>query len=237
VSLLTICQAVADEVFINRPLTVIGNTQPETQKLLRIAQKVGKGLMKGVVWSALRKEKTFTALATETQTAILPSDFDRIIPETFWDRSGVKLLTGPITSAEWQSLKANSYSGDKKFIIRGGSLLTIPVFAGGESLAFEYVSNLWCTDSTGVTGKSAWALDADIPVLDEELHIRSMIFVYLDGEGQPSEAAAKDFEDYANTLLENDQPSAGVMVSADIFGGSRHFGGVPGINVDTINVM
>src|SRR3990167_8730333 len=233
-TILTITRAVTDEVAVNRPATVVGNTSPEVQKLLRLANKVGKSLMKGVVWSDLRKEQTFTALATETQTGILPSDFDRFVPETFWDRDNEILVSGPISASEWQNLKAIGYSGpQKKFILRGGVVLTIPVFGGGETLAFEYVSNLWC-ETSGGTGLTAWAADTDVGVLDEELLTRAMIYAYLDGEGQPSDKAWQDFEDYANTLLQNDQPSSGIMVSADIFGGGRHYTGVPATNINPL---
>jgi hypothetical protein len=72
-TLLSICIAVADEVGIERPTSIVGNAQPTSQKLLRYANKTGTRLMKKVAWEVLRKEKTFTSVATETQTGILGS--------------------------------------------------------------------------------------------------------------------------------------------------------------------
>lgn len=232
-TLLTIARAVADEVGIDRPSSVIGNPQPEVQKLLRHANKVGNRLMKSVAWQVLRKEKTYTSVSGETQTSILPSDFDRFVPETFWDRSASRLLVGPIGSVEWQGLKAGNYSGTpRKFIYRGGDVLVIPSYSAGSSLAFEYISKNWC-QSSGATAQTAWAADTDTGILDEELLTLGTKLVYLTDEGQPNGAASQDFDTYFDILIGNDQPTAGIMVAGDIFnqgdgfGGSRHFSGAP----------
>lgn len=226
-TLLTICTDAADEVGINRPSSIVGNVSPDAQKLLRLAKKVGLMCMKKFPWQILRKEQTFTALATEEQTGILPSDFDRIVTETFWDRSTPRLLTGPITPVEWQGLKAKSYTGPPpKFIIRGGALLTIPAFGGGEALAFEYVSSKWC-QSSGSTPQTTWAADTDTGIISEELITLGVIFEYLDGEGQPAATALAKFTDYWNTLVQNDQPNARIMSAGDIFGPGRRFTGTP----------
>lgn len=225
-SLLTIVQDAADEVGIARPATVAGNSAPDAQKLLRLLNKCGKALVKQAVWQDLRKEKTFTGVAGSEQTSIIPSDFDRFIPETFWDRTNVRLVTGPITPVQWQAMKAQGYGGSPKFIYRGGSVFILPNLDGGESIAFEYVSQNWC-QSSGGTGQTAFAADDDTGILDEELLKRGLIFAYLDTEGLPSALAARDFEMYSKQLLNNDQPNTPILVAADIFGGGRHFTGVP----------
>ncbi len=235
-TLLTICNNAADEVGIDRPSSVIGNSDPSAQKLLRYANKAGNWLMRSVVWQALRKEGTFTSVAGETQTSILPSDFDRFVKETFWNRTDYILISGPVTATEWQGLKAYDYQGDTKFAYRGDAVLLIPAPGAGKSLAFEYVSNQWC-QSSGGTGQSAWAADTDVGVLDEELILRALKFTYLTDEGLPNDVAFQEMRDYMDTMIENDQPAANIMVSADIFGGGRHFTGVPATSGTNINVI
>jgi hypothetical protein len=230
-TLLSICTDAADEIGITQPSSVVGNTAPDSQKLLRYANKVGRRLMKTVPWQIARKEQTFTALGQSEQTSILPSDFDRFIPETFWDRTNLFLVSGPITSVEWQGFVAGSYSdtSNRKFIYRGGSVFILPAPAGGETLAFEYVSKNWC-QSSGAVAQTAWAADTDTGILDEELMTYALIYEYLLSEGLPFEAAAGQYKRYFDILIDSDQPTAGVMVSADIFGGGRHFTGVPSVN-------
>lgn len=230
-SLLTICQDAADEIGITRPSTIASNTSDEAFKLLRYANRVGYRLMKAVPWQILRAEQTFTALAGETQTGILPDDFDRFIPETFWDRTNTTLVIGPVSSVEWNGLKANSYSDStaRKFILRGGAVSALPAFSGGESLAYEYVKNTWA-QSSGDAAQTKFQADTDTSLIDEELLTLGVIFEYLDGEGQPSQRAAVAYEERFGVLLKNDQPTAGVMLSADIFGGARRFSGAPPTN-------
>lgn len=227
-TLLTIAQNVADEVGVDQPTVVAGSPDPTAQKLLRYINKTGTGLMKKLAWQVLRKERAFTSISGETQTAILPSDFDRFIPETFWNRSTPVLMSGPVSAVQWQGLKATTYTGKPKFAYRGGDVLVIPALGAGDSLAFEYVSNQWC-QSTGAVAQSAFAADTDTGILDEELITRGAKFVYLTDEGLPNALAGADFNDYLAVLSRNDQPSANIMVAADIFGGAnaRHFDGTP----------
>lgn len=236
-TLLTICQDAADEIGIDRPTAVIGSSQPAVQKLLRYANKAGVVLSKKVAWQALRKERTFTSVASETQTSILPSDFDRMVPETFWNRSSYELISGPVSAVEWQGLKTFSYSGDYKFAYRGDAILVVPTLGAGDTLAFEYVSTQWC-ESSGGTGQTAWAADSDVGVISEQLIVRAVKFMYLTDEGLPNVNAATDLQDFMNILIRQDQPSAGVMLAADIFGGGRHFSGAPVTSGSTnLNVL
>lgn len=227
-TLLTICQAAADQIDLAVPDSIIGSELPEVRKLLRYANKVGIRLMTAHPWQVLRKEKTFTAVSGETQTGILPADFDRFIAETFWNRTGLVLVSGPVSAVEWQGLKAQSYTDTNlpRFAYRGGDVLILPAPGGSESMAFEYVSNLWC-QSSGGTGQTAWAADADVGVLSEELITLGVVYEYLAGEGLPSGQAAADYVDMFTLLTGNDQPSAGIMIAGDVFGAGRHFGGAP----------
>jgi len=230
-TLLSICQDAADEIGIIRPTSVASNADPDAQKIFRLANKVGTALMRKVAWQALRKEKTFTGLASETQTSILPSDFDRMVPETFWDRTNKNLISGPISAVQWQGLKANDYADDSrpKFARRGDNILIIPTLGGGESLAFEYVSNQWC-ESSGAVAQSAFAADDDVAKLSEELITCGLVYAYLEAEGLPSGAAYGAYEKHLNDELRNEMGSPGIMVAADIFGGGRHFTGAPPVD-------
>jgi len=219
---LKIIQDAADEIGIAQPATGIGNGGIETIKLIRYAEKVGNSLMKAFHWQILTKEKTFTSVATETQTStILEADFDRFIPETFWDRTDSFLMTGPIAAKEWQNLKATDYdnTGARKFRLRGDSILIIPVPTAGLSYAYEYISNKWVDIAASGTPKVSFSLDTDIPLLNSELLVLGIVYEYLDGDGLPSVSAAKTYMDMFKLLAKNDQPSSGTLNAGDIFSG------------------
>lgn len=226
-TLLTIAQNVADEVNIIRPASVIGSDQEEARKILRYANKCGVKLMRQFAWQALRTEQTFTGVAGSEQTSILPSDFDRFVPETFWDRTNKVLCVGPIGAVEWQSLKASDFAGSTRFTWRGDSVLTIPDLDGGESLAFEYVSKNWCQSSASV-GQAAWTADDDTGVLDEELLTLGTVYEFLAGEDLPWEKAWRDYRESVTALTDNELANANIMSAGDIFGRGRHFSGAPG---------
>jgi hypothetical protein len=219
---LKIIQNAADEIGIAQPAAGIGNGTVETLKMIRYADKVGNALMKSFHWQILTKEKTFTSVASETQTStILEADFDRFIPETFWDRTAAFLMTGPTTPKEWQNLKATDYNntGSRKFRLRGDSILVIPTPTAGLAYAYEYVSNKWVDIAATGTPKVAFTLDTDIPLINSELLTLGIIYEYLDGDGLPAVSAAKTYLDMFKLLAKNDQPSSGTLLAGDIFGG------------------
>tara|TARA_Y100000310_G_scaffold67277_1_gene62566 strand:- start:8050 stop:8772 length:723 start_codon:yes stop_codon:yes gene_type:complete len=228
-TLLTIANNMADETKGARPATIASNTNPDAQHALRIINKVGNWMMKAHPWQILRTEKTFTTVATEEQTGALPSDFDRFVPETFWDRSSNNLLSGPIGPVEWQGLKVQSFaSQNKKFTIRGGAILTQPVFAAGDTCAFEYIKKNWCDIAAGSGEKAAFTIDSDVGLIDEELITLAAIYEYLDSEGLPAARAARQLKLYVDKLAANERASGGVAVVADIFAlNTRHFEGSP----------
>lgn len=229
-TLLTIVQSAADELSLARPSSVIDNTDDEVVKLLRFATKAGETLMRAFPWQVLRAEQTFTGVSGEEQTSILPSDFDRFVPETFWNRDTPVLVSGPVSPVQWQGLKATSYTGHPKFTYRGDSILILPALSGGESLAFEYISKNWC-ESSGGTARETWAADTDVSRFDEELHTLCTIYQYEQSEDLPWQAAYADYRRAMTDLTRNERAAANILAAGDIFkpanGPGRHFTGAP----------
>lgn len=227
-TLLSIIQDAGDEVHATRLSSVVSNTSADAQRFLRYANKVGKKLMAKFAWQILCTEHTKAALATEAQTGLLPSDFDRFIPETFWDRSTPEFIPGPISAVEWQGMQASNNVGSRprKFILRGGVVSVYPVLSASMTLAFEYVSNLWC-ESSGGTGQTAWAADTDVSRIDEELMTYALILEWLRSEGMPTVDAMRDFKDRFAVISENDLAAPDVLSAGDIFSGGRRFTGTP----------
>lgn len=231
-TLLEIANGVADETKGPRPATIAGNTDPAAQQMLRLINKVGTRVMQIYAWNIIRKEETVTAPGGETliSAANMPTDFDRFVPECFWDRSSNNLLSGPVSAVEWNGLKVQTFSSqNKKFIYRGGAVLTQPEFDNGVSLAFEYISNEWATDTTGATGKSKMDTDTDISLFDENMMIAIVKYEWLKDEGMPEAGPASlDAKDALDALTSNDAASEDIAVTGDIFAqNSRHFEGSP----------
>jgi hypothetical protein len=231
-TLLSIANDVASETQGARPVSIAGSTEPDAQLILRLINKVGIRLMETYAWSELRKEQSFTSVAGADQTNAIPSDFDRFIPETFWNRSSSLLMTGPISPTEWNSLQTYDFNtNNPKFIYRGGAVSVTPVLGAGETLAFEYVSKNWCTDAAGTTFKTKFTADTDLSLLDEDLITSITVFEWLKANSQPYGEAMQDAKDNLDRLTRNDSPSENIAAVGDIFAiNSRVFDGTPRAN-------
>src|ERR1700751_1508769 len=69
----------------------------------------------------------------------------------------------------------------------------MPTPASGDSYYFEYQSKNWCTDSTGATKQSAFAADADVALLDEDLLTDGLVWRFKHAKGLEY---AEDFATY-----------------------------------------
>lgn len=195
-TLLTICQDAADRIGIVRPTSVIGSSDQQVLRLLGHAKKGGKSLMQRVDWKVLTTEKTFTGTAAAAQTGAIPSDFDRMIDETLFNRTRKRRVDGPIDAEQWQYTQAVvATTLIESFRIRGTSLLITPTPAGTETYAYEYISKNWCASSGG-TGQATWAADTDVGVLDEELLTRDLVWRFKQGQGFSYDEDFRDCELY-----------------------------------------
>lgn len=106
----------------------------------------------------------------------LPSDFQRPIDNTFWDRTNYWQMRGPLSPQQWQVYKSSvigTATIQRRYrfrYIQGQTRLSIDPtpFDNGSSLVFEYVSNAFCQSAAGVA-QSQWLADDDIGVVSEYL--------------------------------------------------------------------
>tara|TARA_X000001388_G_scaffold36163_2_gene25572 strand:+ start:2623 stop:3318 length:696 start_codon:yes stop_codon:yes gene_type:complete len=165
------CQNVADFTGFERPTSVISNTDPIARQLLALAQREGKQLMRVSDWAILKKEHTFST-SNGTAAYALPSDFDRLVLETSYNRSDNDILTGPITSSEYQLVNHGmaTTGTTEKFRLKAASnalkFELDPTPSSTQTIGFEYVSTQFC-QSSGGSGQAAWAADTDTGILDE----------------------------------------------------------------------
>lgn len=196
-SLITIGQAVADRVGVPRPTSLIGSADAGQRQILSLIQQEGKDLAARVNWQALTKEKTFTATATEEQSGVIPTDFDRFVDSTFWNRTENRLVLGPASAQEWQALKSDRIQAIHDiFRHRGNSLYLLPTPGAGNTYAFEYVSTYWvAAAATPTTGAyDAFSDDTDVSLISEELLTLGAIWRYQRAKGLDYSEAFRSYE-------------------------------------------
>jgi hypothetical protein len=189
-------QDAADRLGVVRPTSVIGSADQQVRQLLALAQQEGKELAHRYPWQALIKEKTITATASETQSSAIPSDFDRFVPDTFYNRTANRKVEGPLNAQEWADYKASvSTVLFDAFRVRGDSLLLAPTPTANDSYVYEYVSTWWCTTAASTTGTlAAWVSDTDVGILSEELMTLGVVWRFLRAKGLDYAEAFRSYE-------------------------------------------
>lgn len=198
-SLLTTAQAVAEEVGLKSPSTIIGNSDKNVKQLLRLINRSGRILAKKN-WTILQVEHTFSLVAA-TASYSLPSDFERLLDDTAWDRTTYWQLRGPLSPKEWQVKKSALVASATlrsnfriKADTRVNKVFIDPTPTATDSMVFEYASNAWVKDSGNTTGKTAYAVDTDVSLISEELIELDVIWRVLARKGFAYEEEKREAE-------------------------------------------
>jgi hypothetical protein len=161
---------------------------------------------------------TFTFGQSDYQ---LPSDFQRPIDNTFWDRSRFWSMRGPQSPQQWQLYKSSVIgraSIQRRYRFRSiragvgmqlGQYLSIDPLPldNGSQLVFEYVSNGWCESVAGVP-QNTWQTDSDVGVLDEYLLGLSLTYRLLRRLGLAYSEELDEYERQVDKALGSDGGAA-----------------------------
>lgn len=226
-TILSICTDAVDRIAISLSgTTVFSNTADTARQMRALANQEGKELMRRGSWQALTKETTFLSLAQETQTGAIPSDFDHMLNETFYNRTRKRQVTGPLSPTDWQAQKSiiatvlyDSYR------IRGNSVLMIPVPPAGDTYAFEYISKNFVLDNAS-TPKAAFTVDTDTSILDEELITLGVIWRFLKAKGFDYSEAFRTYELQVSQALARDGSKRTINFAQQVNYGRPRYPGV-----------
>jgi hypothetical protein len=206
-TLLSMVGSACKRIGLQTPSVVATATDATVLQLLEFAQQEGRELARFGDWRALRKEKTFTTVAAETQTDTpIPTDLGAFIDNTCWNRSNRLRLYGPATPEEWQRWKAaSSFPITGTFYLRGTSFLIQPTPTAGQTIAYEYRSSHWC-QSSGGTAQEYWAADTDTGLLSERLMGMGIIWRYKQSRGLEWQTDYDKYMFEVGEALAQDQP-------------------------------
>jgi hypothetical protein len=114
----------------------------------------------------------------------LPSDWDRQIDRTHYDKSKRWSMLGPETPQQWQFLKSSYISTGPRlrYRIMGGYFQIWPLIGTPEYLGFEYISKNWAKDTSG-NPKSSFTSDTDTCIFPDRLMIAGLKLKYFGVKG------------------------------------------------------
>ena len=188
-SLLSIVVEVSARLSLPKPSAVAGSSDRQVAQLMALVNEEGASLARRYAWQALVEEQTFATVAAPTQTAALPVDFDRFVPNSVFNRSTRRPMTGPITPRQWQCIQVQpAYaSAYLAFRERSGQFLVSPTPAAGEVIAYEYLSKNWCLSGPSQTPpavpQSGFIHDDDTALIDESLISLGVRWRFLRAKG------------------------------------------------------
>ena len=158
---------------------------------------------------------TLSQIATSTQTSqsytlckvkyAMPSDYDRQIDRTHWDKSKHWEMLGPETPQQWEWLISGYISTGPRvrYRIVGGYFQIWPMLNTSEVLGFEYVSNAWAASSSG-TAQTSFAADTDTCIFPKRLMVAKLKLKFFELKGFDTNDFYGDYNRELNIAKAND---------------------------------
>lgn len=213
-SLLTACQKASRLLSLPVPASIVGASGTNEAMLFELANEEARDLARRHYWSALTSTKTFVSTATELQSGAIPTDFDRMIPDTFWNRSKRQRVAGPLNAQAWQQRQASISVGVREEWRRlSDGLHMLPVPAAGLTYAFDYIANTPVRASGGAA-KTEFTVDTDTFALDEELLKLGLIWRFRQRKGLSYAEEMKSYELRVETGITSDLGSEAIAIGS-----------------------
>lgn len=170
-TLLNICQDILKETKSSSiPSIIIGNNEDVAVQIFQAVKTSITDLARNYQWQELQKEYTFSSVVNQAGYN-LPSDFDRLIDNTFWNASQNWAMIGGLTPESWRVLK-NSLITQAETVeyyrIRGNQIIIHRTPSVVENYVFEYISKNIVKSASNVE-QTGFLADTDITVIDEYL--------------------------------------------------------------------
>jgi hypothetical protein len=200
--------------------STVVNTVEATTGLSNLYIVTGTGINQDTYVNTVTGTNSLTLTQAATQSGvftlyfsqakyILPSDWDRQVDRTHYDKSKRWEMLGPTDAQQWQFLKSSYISTGPRirYRILGGYFQVWPAMNTDEYLGFEYMSNQWATSSAGVT-QSSFLADSDTCIFPDRLMVTALKKKYFEIKGFDSTAFTRDYLQQLSFAKANDSGSA-----------------------------
>lgn len=164
---------------------------------------------------------TSTASGTYTLTKVkysLPSDYDRQIDRTHWDKSKHWEMLGPLSAQQWEWLISGYISTGPRIRYRifGGYFQIWPFTGTDDTIGYEYISNGWVTSAAGVA-KTSFTADDDTCIFPDRLMVEGLKHRYFQVKGF-GDVFLAEYEKQLAIAFGNDQGSQMLSMAPRVSG-------------------
>ena len=156
---------------------------------------VNAGASTAVLSQAATTSGTVSLTFNQTKYA-MPSDFDRKVDRTDWDKSQHWEMLGPETGQQWQWLKSGFISTGPRirYRILGGLFQIWPALGSAHLLGWEYISNQWVLASAATDpSKSSFTVDTDTCIFPDTLMVLGLKLRYFEVKGFDTTALKEEY--------------------------------------------
>lgn len=227
----------AQKIITVEGTTITGNTTDGSTSLTGASsiagiddtyQISGDGINQATyVTAAVGTTITLSQPATSTNTGstytlskvkyAMPSDYDRQINRTHWDKTKHWEMLGPESAQQWEWLISGYISTGPRIRYRifQNYFQIWPQVGEGEVLGFEYITNSWARDADDVP-KTSFTVDTDTCVFPDRLMVLGLKKKYFEVKGFETMAYSRDYDMQLEIAKANDAGAASLSFAPRI---------------------
>jgi len=126
----------------------------------------------------------------------LPSDYDRLVDRTDWDKTNHWELIGPKTGQEWQYLKGGIIATGPRvrFRVLQNVFQLYPPPTTSAYMGYEYISNQWVVAVDGTTYKTSFTVDTDTSLFRDRVLISGTKYEFFSQKGLDTTQLSADYQ-------------------------------------------
>lgn len=195
-NMLYICQEAASLVATQKPEDLFNSDSQQEAIFLSVAKDTLDSLLRYGDWQELTKDGEIRTIAGKRRYLLADycPDFYCLINNTVYIKDHSERVVGSISPEQWMREKCfNLPSLGLKFKIQNGMFRFLTPPPSGLKIAFQYRSSAIVFDSFGEE-KSALTANSDIPIFDEYLVKKGIVWRWYRRNGMPYEEEYNEYE-------------------------------------------
>lgn len=197
-NILEICREAASLVAAQKPEDLFNEDSQQEAVFLSVAKDTLDSLLRYGDWQELTKEGVLRTSGRRNSYIIKQfcPDFYSILNNTIYIKDSAEKVIGAITPQDWMREKYfNCPDANLKFKIQNGMLKFLTPPPDGIKIVFQYrSSNIVFDAANGYEEKSELTKNTDVPVFDEFLVKKGIVWRWNRRNGMPYEEEYNEYE-------------------------------------------
>ena len=219
-NILEICQEAASLVATQKPEDLFNADSQQEAVFLSVAKDTLDSLLRYGDWQELTKEGCLRTSGGRSSYLIrnFCPDFYAVLNNTVYVKDSNEKLIGAITPQDWMREKYfNCVGTDIKFKIQNGMFKFLTPPPDGIKIVFQYRSaNIVFDAENGFVEKAELSKNTDIPIFDEFLVKKGIVWRWNRRNGMPYEEEFNEYEREVKSRFGSTLATQDINLSGDL---------------------